>query len=163
MLLDGDGEPRRWLRLLPATPSTPTPSVPLRALFDIFVGVVFLDLSPFTGVFLPFPMFTFMSMSHARVLSSTFSSSTYSRNMWFPCAPDPVTCFTKRAILSIAASIASRPELLSELLESSELLSLIPSPFSLPSPPSNLTNKTSMFFLMLLKIRSSGVTTNFVV
>ena len=121
-----------------------------------FEGVKVLS---FLGVF-PSPP-AFMSISHARVFSSTFSSSTYSRNMCAPCAFEPATWRTRRAILSIAASNASRPS-----PESAVRGSFFPSRVSPPPPPeedSNVTNSASMFFLMFPKMRSRGATTSLVV
>ena len=141
-----------------------------------FEGVKVLDgfrcWPSFFGVF-PSPP-AFMSISHARVFSSTFSSSTYSRNMCAPCAFEPATWRTRRAILSMAASIASRPSPASDgclsfpsarrTREPSRLF--FPSrvsPRVSPEEDSNVTNSASMFFLMFPKMRSRGATTNFVV
>ena len=56
------------------------------------------------GLVLTFPPAPFMSVSQARVLSSTFSSFRYSLNTWLPCAPDPATWVNNRDIFSIVAS-----------------------------------------------------------
>ena len=97
-----------------------------------------------------------MSVSHARVFSSTFTSLRYSLNTWLPCAPDPATCVSNLDIFSIVASkwvMESPSESESELTSSK-------SPDGFFFPCSKTPMMRSMLRRMFAKTRVNGSTTS---
>ena len=106
------------------------------------------------GLVLTVPPAPFMSVSQARVLSSTFSSFRYSLNTWLPCAPDPATWVNNRDIFSIVASKWVMESTSSSDDESSKLSDCF------FSPDSKTPMIRSMLRRMLANTRVRGSTTS---